>query len=116
MNEVWRARCVIVARGGAGGRVRFRRCRSGRGRVAAAGDAAGPALAARADLPAGVPGRGRGLRVHRAASRTGRGPVNLATIRAAITAAIKDAGYLHVPEGRRDHTTPAEALRLHGLD
>ena len=51
-----------------------------------------------------------------AASRTGNGPVNLATIRAAIIAAIKDAGYLHIPEGRRDHTTPAEALCLHGLD
>ena len=51
-----------------------------------------------------------------AASRTGSGPVNLATIRAAIIAAIKDAGYLHIPEGRRDHTTPAEALRLHGFD
>jgi predicted transposase YbfD/YdcC len=51
-----------------------------------------------------------------ATSRTGSGPVNLATIRAAIITAIKDAGYLHVPEGRRDHTTPAEALRLHGLD
>jgi predicted transposase YbfD/YdcC len=51
-----------------------------------------------------------------AASRTGSGPANLATIRAAIIAAIKDAGYLHVPEGRRDHTTPAEALHLHGLD
>jgi predicted transposase YbfD/YdcC len=50
-----------------------------------------------------------------AASRTGYGPVNLATIRAAIIAAIKDAGYLHVPEGRRDHTTPAEALSLHRL-
>ena len=50
------------------------------------------------------------------ASRTGSGPANLATIRAAIIAAIKNAGYLHVPEGRRDHTTPAEALRLHGLD
>jgi predicted transposase YbfD/YdcC len=49
-------------------------------------------------------------------SRTGSGPANLATIRAAITAAIKDAGYLHIPEGRRDHTTPAETLRLHGLD
>jgi predicted transposase YbfD/YdcC len=49
-------------------------------------------------------------------SRTGSGPVNLATIRAAITAALKDAGYLHIPEGRRDHTTPAEALRLHGFD
>ena len=34
----------------------------------------------------------------------------------AIIAALKDAGYLHIPEGRRDHTTPGEALRLHGLD
>jgi predicted transposase YbfD/YdcC len=51
-----------------------------------------------------------------ATSRTGSGPANLATIRAAVTAALKDAGYLHIPEGRRDHTTPAEALRLHGLD
>jgi predicted transposase YbfD/YdcC len=50
------------------------------------------------------------------ASRTGSGPVNLATIRAAIIAALKDAGYLHIPEGRRDHATPAETLRLHGLD
>jgi predicted transposase YbfD/YdcC len=49
-------------------------------------------------------------------SRTGSGPANLATIRAAIIAAIKDAGYLHIPEGRRDHTTPAETLHLHGLD
>src|SRR5580704_12096958 len=49
-------------------------------------------------------------------SRTGRGPANLATIRAAVIAALKDAGYLHVPEGRRDHTTPAETLRLHCLD
>jgi predicted transposase YbfD/YdcC len=51
-----------------------------------------------------------------AASRTGSGPVNLATIRAAVIAALKDAGYLHIPEGLRDHTTPTEALRLHGLD
>jgi predicted transposase YbfD/YdcC len=51
-----------------------------------------------------------------ATSRTGSGPANLATIRAAVIAALKDAGYLHVPEGRRDHTTPAETLRLHGLD
>jgi predicted transposase YbfD/YdcC len=49
-------------------------------------------------------------------SRTGSGPANLATIRAAIIAALKDAGYLHIPEGRRDHNTPAETLRLHGLD
>jgi hypothetical protein len=33
----------------------------------------------------------------------------------AIVAAIKDAGYLHVPEGRRDHTTATDALYLHGL-
>ena len=51
-----------------------------------------------------------------AASRTGSGPANLATIRAAVIAALKDAGYLHIPEGRRDHTTPAETLRLHDLD
>ena len=51
-----------------------------------------------------------------AASRTGSGPANLATIRAAVIAALKDAGYLHIPEGHRDHTTPAETLRLHGLD
>jgi predicted transposase YbfD/YdcC len=51
-----------------------------------------------------------------ATSRTGNGPANLATIRAAIIAAIKDAGYLHVPEGRRDHTTPADALCLHNLN
>ena len=47
---------------------------------------------------------------------SGSGPANLATIRAAITAAIQDAGYLHIPEGQRDHTTPAETLRLHGLN
>jgi predicted transposase YbfD/YdcC len=51
-----------------------------------------------------------------ATSRTGNGPANLATIRAAVIAAIKEAGYLHVPEGRRDHTTPAETLRLHHLE
>ena len=51
-----------------------------------------------------------------ATSRTGSGPANLATIRAAVIAAIKDAGYLHIPEGRRDHTTAAEALHLHGFD
>ena len=44
------------------------------------------------------------------------GPTNLATIRAAVIAALKDAGYLHIPEGRRDHTTPADTLRLHDLD
>ncbi|WP_275422524.1 ISAs1 family transposase [Actinocatenispora thailandica] len=49
-------------------------------------------------------------------SRTSHGPVNLATLRAAVIAAIRRAGYLHVPESRRDHTTPAEAIRLHHLD
>jgi len=36
--------------------------------------------------------------------------------RAAVIAAIQDAGYLHIPKGRRNHATPAEALRLYGLD
>jgi predicted transposase YbfD/YdcC len=48
-------------------------------------------------------------------SRTGHGPVNLATLRAAVIAAIEDAGYLYVPEGRRDHLSPIDALYLHGL-
>ena len=61
-------------------------------------------------------GRGATFSEDTATSRTGSGPANLATIRAAVIAAIKDAGYLHIPEGRRDHTTPAEALRLHGFD
>jgi hypothetical protein len=56
------------------------------------------------------------LSSYTATSRTGRGPANLAAIRAAVIAAIKHAGYLHVPEGRRDHTTLAEALHLHGFD
>jgi predicted transposase YbfD/YdcC len=50
-----------------------------------------------------------------ATSRTGHGPVNLATVRNAVINAIRDAGYLHIPEGRRDHTRPTEALHLHGL-
>jgi len=61
-------------------------------------------------------GRTWTFREDTATSRTGNGPANLATIRAAVIAAIKDASYLHVPEGRRDHTTPAEALRLHRLE
>jgi predicted transposase YbfD/YdcC len=48
-------------------------------------------------------------------SRTGHGPTNLATLRSSVKAAIKEAGYLHVPEGRRDHTTVTETLYLHGL-
>jgi hypothetical protein len=86
--------------------------------VAAAGSAAGPALAARADLPAGLPDRDRPLRFSEdtSTSRTGSAPANLATIRAAVIAAIKDVGYLHITEGRRDHTTPAETLRLDGLE
>lgn len=48
-------------------------------------------------------------------SRTGHGPTNLATLRSAIKAALKDVGYLYIPEGRRDHTQVAETLYLHGL-
>jgi len=50
------------------------------------------------------------------ASRTGHGPVNLVTIRAAVTASLRDADYLHISKGRRDYTAPAEALCIHGLD
>jgi hypothetical protein len=32
-----------------------------------------------------------------------------------LASLLKEVGYLHVPEGRRDHTTSAETLRLHGL-
>jgi hypothetical protein len=35
--------------------------------------------------------------------------------REAIINTIHDAGYLYLPEGRRDHTTPIDALYLHGL-
>jgi predicted transposase YbfD/YdcC len=55
------------------------------------------------------------FREDQATNRTSHGPANLATIRAAIIAAIQDVGYLYVPEGRRDHLTPANALYLHGL-
>jgi predicted transposase YbfD/YdcC len=48
-------------------------------------------------------------------NRTGHGPINLATIREAVSNSIHDAGYLYLPEGRRDHTTPIDALYLHGL-
>ena len=50
-----------------------------------------------------------------ATSHTGHDPTNLATIRAATAAALDDAGNLHIPEGRRDHTTPTETPYLHGL-
>jgi len=46
---------------------------------------------------------------------TGHGPINLATIRESIINAIHDVGYLYLPEGRRDHMSPSDALYLHGL-
>jgi len=51
----------------------------------------------------------------RRTNRTGHGPINLATIREAIADTIHDVGYLYVPEGRRDHINPSDALYLHGL-
>jgi hypothetical protein len=51
-----------------------------------------------------------------ATSRTGSGPANLAAIRAAAITAVKDVGYLQVPEGRRDHPPPPKLLHLHGPD
>jgi predicted transposase YbfD/YdcC len=55
------------------------------------------------------------FREDHATSRTGNGPTNLATLRAAVIAAIHDAGYLYIPQGRRDHVDPIDALYLHGL-
>jgi hypothetical protein len=69
MNEVWHARTGIVARGRARGRIRSRRTGPGRRYVAAAGSAARPALATGTEIPAGVPDRDRGLRVHRGRER-----------------------------------------------
>ncbi len=48
-------------------------------------------------------------------SRTGHGQINLATLRGAVINAIKGAGYLYIPEGRRDHVCPIDALYRHGL-
>ena len=41
-----------------------------------------------------------------AASSTGGGPANLATIHAAVIAAVKDVGYLHIPKAAA--TTPPQ--------
>ena len=68
----------------------------------------------RAPVRRGPPSRDVAFGEDAATSRTGSGPASLATIRAAVITAIKRR--LHIPEGRRDHTTPAETLRLHGFD
>ena len=66
-----------------------------------------------------------GTRILRTAVRTPRmnaicerldGTLRRELLDRAVIAALKNAGYLHIPEGRRDHTTPAGTLRLHGLD
>jgi predicted transposase YbfD/YdcC len=59
--------------------------------------------------------RDRSFGEDHSASRTGHGPVNLATLRSAVKAALKNVGYLYVPDGRRDHTTVTDTLYLHGL-
>jgi hypothetical protein len=51
-----------------------------------------------------------------AASRTGSGPADLATTPRRRHRGPQNADYPHIPEGRRDHTTPAETLRLHVPD
>ncbi|GAB3287766.1 ISAs1 family transposase [Kineosporia babensis] len=55
------------------------------------------------------------FREDHSASRTGHGPANLATLRAAVINTVKDAGYLYITDGRRDHTRPDETLNLHGF-
>lgn len=51
----------------------------------------------------------------RSTVRTGNAPANLATIRSAVTNALRRAGHAFIPTGRRAHTTPADALTLHGF-
>ena len=51
-----------------------------------------------------------------AANSLSDGPANLATIRVAVIAALKDVDYLHISEGRGDHATPVEAFHLYALD
>ncbi len=48
-------------------------------------------------------------------NRTGNGPANLATIRAAIINALRTTDHESIPAARRAHIRPAAALRLHGL-
>jgi hypothetical protein len=50
----------------------------------------------------GPGGEGAGL------SRRGRTAGRVSRRVEKFAAALKDAGYLHIPEGRRDHTTPAK--------
>ncbi|MEX5637198.1 hypothetical protein [Parafrankia sp. FMc2] len=45
--------------------------------------------------------------------RTRNLPANLATIRCAVVNRLREAGSWFVPEGRRNHTRPTEALDLH---
>lgn len=40
---------------------------------------------------------------------------NLAALRYAANAPLEDAGYLHLPEGRRDHAKVTETLYRHDL-
>ena len=49
-----------------------------------------------------------------ATGRTSRQTIYAITSLTSADATAED--YLHVPEGRRDHVTAAETLRLHGLD
>lgn len=47
--------------------------------------------------------------------RTRNLPANLATIRCAVINTLRRAGSRFIPDGRRHHTRPTEALNLHGF-
>ena len=47
--------------------------------------------------------------------RTGNGPIEPVTIRCAIINVLRDAGYLHIPDGRRDPPGAQDVLHLHGF-
>ncbi|WP_261574443.1 hypothetical protein [Frankia gtarii] len=47
--------------------------------------------------------------------RTGNAPANLATIRSAVTDALRRAVHTLISAGRRAHATPARRAHPHGL-
>jgi predicted transposase YbfD/YdcC len=47
--------------------------------------------------------------------RTRNLPANIAAIRSAVINRLRQTGYPFIPEGRRNHTRPTEALDLHGF-
>jgi tRNA-splicing ligase RtcB (3'-phosphate/5'-hydroxy nucleic acid ligase) len=54
------------------------------------------------------------LVTRKGAIRAGKGDLGIIP-GSGVVNTLRRAGYRFIPEGRRDHTTPADALRLHGF-